>query len=142
MNNKPVFRNPELYQQLPLRDYIREKCPTPSQGLSVLDLDLVPLMFGGLVNRHRNDDGKFMLIEVKNKSVKINYAQKRLLQLMHRLFREADKNRNHYIGAYLLHWDHDNNKPVAVNNNPIDEATYIKWMSNEIELPSLFDDEC
>lgn len=135
-----IFRNPDKVQQLPFRDYIREHCPGARDGLSVLDLDMVPLLFGELVNRGKNDDGKFMLTEIKNDGAQLNYAQKRLLHLMHKLLRSADPEKKFYIGCYLLHWDHAQNLPAKINNRRIDEETFKRWMTGKLELPSMFDE--
>lgn len=134
-----VFRNPDIVQQLPFRDYIREKCPGASQGLSVLDLDLVPLLFGSIIGRPKNADGKFMLVEIKKAYVGLNYAQQRLLQMMHRLFRQADPGQQHYIGCYLLHWNYDTNEPAALNNNAISTELFKRWITGKQYIASLYD---
>lgn len=138
---KPVFRNPELYQQLNYRDYIREHCPGPRDGLSVLDLDLVVLQFGKMVNRPGNADGKFALVEIKNKGITIQYAMGRFLRLAHKLLRQADPNQEHYIGAYLLEWDNDSNKPWAINKIPVDDNQFLNWITGKTYFRSLYDDE-
>jgi len=96
-------------------------------------------MFGNMVGRPRNADGKFMLVEIKNVGAKLNYTQKRLMQMMHKLFREADPQQKHYIGCYLLTWDHSNNVPVSVNNASITEQQFTKWITGQLYLDSLFD---
>lgn len=134
-----IFRNPDKVQQLPFRDYIREHCPGASAGLSVLDLDLVPLLFGQMVNRPKNADGKFMLVEIKSDRAALNYAQQRLLTMMHRLLRKADPEGLHYIGTYLLQWDTETNSPARINGEPIDGAEFVRWITGDLNLPSLFD---
>lgn len=134
-----VFRNPDKVQQLPFRDYIRDYCPGAKDGLSVLDLDMVPLLFGRMVNRPKDADGKFMLTEIKASGAGLNYAQKRLLMLMHKLLRKADPDKKFYIGSYLLHWDYDGNKPTALNNKLISDDEFKEWITGKLEWPSLFD---
>jgi len=134
-----VFRNPDIVQQLPFRDYIRENCPGASQGLSVLDLDLVPLLFGSIIGRPKNADGKFMLVEIKKAYAELNYAQARLLQMMHRLFRQADPEQRHYIGCYLLHWNYDTNEPAALNNDAISTELFKRWITGDLYIASLYD---
>lgn len=139
MPNELKFRHPELLQQLPMRDYIRKHCPRPSAGLDVLDLDLVPLLFGALVGRQRSEDGKFMLVEVKHMRFPLTYAQKRLLEMMHKLLRLGDPTHQHYIGCYLLGWDDTNNKPLALNSNDINEAEFVDWITGRLYWRSLFE---
>lgn len=134
-----IFRNPGLVQQLPFRDYIREHCPGASQGLSVLDLDMVPLLFGGIINRPRHADGQFMLTELKMVGVGLNYAQGRLLKMMHSLLRKADSLQEYYIGCYLLHWDYEANRPVALNAQPISPELFVAWITGQQYIQSLYD---
>lgn len=134
-----VFRNPDKVQQLPFRDYIREHCPGARDGLSVLDLDMVPLLFGNMVGRPSKADGKFMLTEIKANGAKLNYAQERLLMLMHRLLRQADPDKKFFIGSYLLHWDYDTNKPASLNYKRISDADFQQWITGKLDWPSLFD---
>lgn len=134
-----VFRNPDLVQQLPFRDYIRDNCPGASQGLSVLDLDLVPLLFGGIINRPRDADGQFMLVELKKVGVGLNYAQARLLKMMHTLLRKADSIQEYYIGCYLLHWDYDTNRPIALNSHSISAELFLAWITGKQYVQSLYD---
>lgn len=140
MTSKLVFRNPDLVQQLPFRDYIREHCPGPGGGLVVTDLDLIVNQFGALVGRGRDEDGRIFLTELKTAGTALNYAQNRTMQLMHKLMRLGDPERKHYGGAYLLHWDNENNKPTAINWRPITEQQFQDWMSGKIEIPSMYDD--
>jgi len=134
-----VFRNPDKVQQLPFRDYIRDNCPGASQGLSVLDLDLVPLLFGQIIRRPKNADGQFMLVEIKAAGSELNYAQGRLLQMMHRLFRQADPKQENYIGCYLLHWDYDRNLPSMLNWKPIGADMFREWITGKQYIASLYD---
>jgi len=134
-----VFRHPDLVQQLPFRDYIRENCPGASQGLSVLDLDLVPLLFGQIIGRPKNADGKFMLTEIKKVGVPLNYAQGRLLMMIHNLLRKSDPQQEHYIGSYLLHWDYEDNSPVAINGIPATSDLFREWITGGRYIRSLYD---
>lgn len=137
--SRPVFRNPDKFQVLPWREYMRQRLPAPSDGMVVEDLDLVALQIGKLVGRHRDADGKFMLIEVKNVGSSMGYAQGRLFAMMHRLFRMGDPGHQHYIGFYLLQWDSQQNKPHSINYAPCTEDAFAQWMTGKITLPSLFD---
>ena len=131
---KPTFRNPDKFQVLPIREYIRNHCPGPRAGLVVEDLDLVPLIYGPLVGRHRNADGKFMLVEVKHPGFGLGYAQKRVFALVDRLLRKGDPAGDFYIGFYILNWDNNTNKPVALNGYSCDEAMFQDWLTGRVEI--------
>lgn len=135
----PVFRNPDKFQVLPIREYIRAQCPRPNEGLVVEDLDLVPLIYGPLVGRPKDADGKFMLVEIKHTGYGIGYAQARLFSMMDKLLRIADPMKKHYIGFYVLNWDSNANKPIALNNKPCDDNYFKQWLTGKIEVePYLF----
>jgi hypothetical protein len=137
MNNKPVFRNPDKYQVLEWREWMRDNLPNGKSGMVVEDLDLVPLLFGPLVNRQRDEDGKFMLIEIKTAFGQMGYAQRRLFSMMHKLLRKADPDRKYYIGFYLVRWN--NGKPESVNNARVTEQKFIEFMTGKATLESMFD---
>lgn len=130
----PVFRNPDKFQVLPVREYIRKMCPGPSDGLVVEDLDLVPLIYGPLIGRHKNDDGKFMLVEIKHTGFGIKYAQTRLFAMMDRLLRLGDPHGKFYIGFYVLNWDNNANKPIALNGKPCNEDKFKEWITGKTQI--------
>lgn len=158
MNNKPRFRNPDKYQLLAWREWGRDKLPNGNSGMVQEDLDLVSLIFGPLINRLYNADGKFMLIEIKTSLGEMGYAQKRVFSLIHRLLRKADPSKNFYIGFYLVRWnlgeqdivdcckDCPNKpkvnpgKPEKVNERSVTEQEYIEFLKGKIEIPSMFDE--
>lgn len=153
------FRHKELLQVLPFREYIRNHCPSSDDGLDMLDLDLVPLIFGSLAGRDRKADGRFMLVEVKHGRFNLadDYKQKRLLQMMHRLLRQADPDREHYIGCYVLNWDNpegdlmrcpdcgklmpkpEEGKPLAINSQDVTEGDFYAWITGLQHRRSLFE---
>lgn len=141
MANGLVFRNPDKVQQLPFRDYIRDRCPGPSGGLVVTDLDLIVNQFGPLVGRHKDADGRIYLVELKASGTGLNYAQSRTMQLMHKLMRAADPAHKFYGGCYLLHWDYEKNVPTRINNLPVTEQQFLDWMTGKYEVASLFDEK-
>jgi len=131
---QPVFRNPDKYQVLPIREYIRKNLPSGDQGLVVEDLDLVPLMFSKLVGRAYNADGKFMLVEVKEPGHTVDYSQRRLFEMMDRLLRIADPDGEYYIGFYLLRWNNIRNLPVDINGKACTEQEFKDWMTGKITI--------
>jgi len=136
-----VFRNPDLYQQLPFRDYIRQHCPGANAGLIVTDLDMIINHIGALVDRRRDEDGRISLVELKDISTALNYTQSRTMQLMHKLMRASDPEHKFYRGSYLLQWDNKNNVPCRINGKPVTEQEFVDWMIGKLEIPSLFDGE-
>jgi hypothetical protein len=134
-----VFRNPDKLALIPYREYMRDNLPTPGQGMVVEDMDVIALQIGALCGRHRDADGKFMMIEIKSFGARMGYAQTRLFSMMHRLMRAGDPQKEYYVGFYLLHWDDNNNKPVSINHQPCTEQEFKDWMVGETTLLSLFD---
>lgn len=136
----PTFRNPDKYQVLKWRDWGRKNLPTASNGMVLEDLDLVALTYGALVQRPNNADGKFRLIEIKEAHGEMGYAQKRVFGLMHKLFRQADPQREYYDGFYLVRWNDDF---VIVNGTKMDMPQFKEWMIGKLpysQCPlSLFD---
>ena len=115
---------------------MRANLPNAQGGMVIEDLDLVPLMFGTLINRPYAADGKFMLVEIKEKYGQMGYAQKRVFQLMHRLLRKADPQKEYYIGFYLVKWN--SHKPESVNGIPVTESEFVEFMTGKKYIPSLF----
>lgn len=110
---------------------MRDNLPNGKQGMVVEDLDVVPLLFGGLVGRGYNDHGKFMLVEIKSVGYGMTYPQKRLFGMMDTLLRFADPHGKHYIGCFLVWWDNEANRPVAINMQPCTEDEFSLWMQGK-----------
>jgi hypothetical protein len=139
----PVFRNPHLFQQLPLRDYMRQKLPTGGQGCVVEDLDVVVRHFG---YKYRLDaDGRFMLIEQKHPGSFIETAQVFTFRLMHNTMRAGDPEKKRYVGYYVLNiaFDLDNGEPVfpvLVNKkHSLNESDFLQWLNGDLVLPSMWE---
>lgn len=99
------FRNPELLQVLPYREWIRSNMPGPRAGFVVEDLDLVIRTYG---NEFDTDGiGKIMLVELKRWPHNIGYAQRATFGLLHRLLRKADPDQNRYVGYFVVQYDND-----------------------------------
>lgn len=126
-----MFRNPDKLQVLPFREWMRSNLPNGQQGMVVEDLDVVPLLFGGLVGRGYNDHGKFMLVEIKSCGFGMTYPQKRLFGMMDTLLRFADPKAQHYMGCFLVWWNNEANMPVAINLQPCTEVEFALWMQGK-----------
>lgn len=103
--NKPKFRNPDKFQILPFREWIRNNLPSGRDGFIVEDLDLVIKVYGRNYGLDRK--GKFMLCELKFYPKSIGYAQKQLYGLIDKLLRSADPDKNRYQGYYVIQYDND-----------------------------------
>lgn len=99
MSNKPVFRNPDKFQVLPWREFIRQNLPAGNEGFVAEDLDLIVRIY-----KHDDPEGKFMLIELKYQQSTLNTAQKRTFGLIDKLLRKADPERKKYFGFYLVQY--------------------------------------
>lgn len=140
--DKPVFRNPHLFQQLPLRDYMRSNLPSGPAGCVIEDLDVVVRHFG---TKYQLDaTGRFMLIEQKHPGSFIGTAQQMTFGLMHAVMRKGDPNRERYVGYYVLNiaFDDAGNPvfPVLVNRkHSLNESQFNEWINGFMILPSMFE---
>ena len=100
---QPVFRNPDKFQILPFREWLRKNMPSGTDGFVVEDLDLVIRVYGP--NFESDAEGKFILVELKYGMAWIGRAKKMTFGLIHRLLRETDSHRQRYLGFYVLNYD-------------------------------------
>lgn len=91
---KPAWRG--YGEELPLRWFIRERCPGPADGLIVEDLDLV------LRSTVTSDVGRFRLVEHKYGAAPLGTSKKMTFGLMDALLRVADPAGDYYDGWYVL----------------------------------------
>ena len=105
MTGQPRFRNPDKFQVLEFREYLREVQPTGPQGYVVEDLDLVLRVYGP--NFSSDVTGRFLLAELKYGKAWINHAQKMTFGLVHSLLREADPHMERYLGYYMVQYDNE-----------------------------------
>ena len=123
------FRNPDLFQVLPWREWIRREMPPGSRGWVAEDLDLV-------VRRFRRDDplGMFMFVEIKYATVSLDKAQQWTFGLIDGLLRRADPRGTRYVGYYLLQYpDKDPEKcgSVLVNGRRLWISDFKRWLAFE-----------
>jgi len=131
---KPKFRNPDKFQVLEHREWVRNNKPPGSQGYVAEDLDLVLRVYGA--GYHTDATGKFMLLELKYRGAWINYAQKKTFGLMHELLRIADPERKRYIGYYVVQYT-DEDWDVArfrINKNRVTREEFDKFLSFDKEI--------
>lgn len=125
---KHTFRNPDKFQVLPFRDWIRAKKPSGKAGYVVEDLDLVLRVFG---ERYKTDaDGRFMLIELKFGNAYIGIAQKRTFGLIHRLLRIADPKKHRYFGYFVVQYDNENwdLAEFKINKHQISQSDFYNFL--------------
>jgi len=139
---KPEFRNPDKFQVLPFREWIRKNLPTGNEGVTIEDLDLVVRVYG---NQYGSDgQGKFMLIELKFDDSWIGYAQMKTFRLIDKILKAGDAEGNRYKGYFVLQYTDENwdQSTFTINRIPITKTDLIKFFlfDNEIlkTIPSIF----
>lgn len=125
-HNQPIFRNPDIVQVQPWREWMRQECPPGTAGFVAEDLDLVVLRFSGLASRLYHEDGCFMLADMKHNDKWLSYSQRRLFGLMHRLLRKGDSQSRFYLGFYVVQWYEMNGIWQTVENDATAYKDYFQ----------------
>lgn len=134
--NKPHFRNPDLYERLPWRNWLRnelEGIPFPQQPshINVQDIDMVTTIYGDCIGRHLYEDGIVRLFEIKQLHGQMGYGQMRLLSILDRLLRRGDPDGENYGGFYFLHWQ----PPTCrLNGHKLSMDDLAKFMLGQLEI--------
>lgn len=89
-------------QRDPLRDAIRDQFPTSKEGWNVNDVDLRVCLFGDALNRPINADGWLIEFEAKKNGAALKWSQACVMKLFDRLAAQADADRKHWGGCWLL----------------------------------------
>ncbi len=137
-----TFRNPDLFQVLPIREYLRrDPFLNGGQGFVLEDVDLVVRHYGA--NYGTDAKGKFMLIEMKHPGSFMGTAQYKTFGLIDELCRKSDPDRLRYIGFYVLNIAFDDSQlpifPVVLNReHKLDEQGFYDWINGKTVLPSLY----
>ena len=125
------FRHPDVLQQLPFRDWIRQNLPGPKAGYVVEDLDLVIRVYGD--NFSSDSTGKFMLIELKKHPANIGHAQWMTFGLIDRLLKsspEGYRYKGYYVIQYTVeHWDYSQ---FHVNGIHLPKDKFIGFLKFDI----------
>jgi len=136
--NKYIFRNPDLYQELPWRRWFRgefPEMPFPQvAGLSVEDIDLVTTLFGKHIDRNPRANGKFKIIEIKQGNAQMDYGQRRIYALIDGLLRKGDPDSYHYEGFYLMRWSPPR---CSINNRHLDMDELTDFFLNKYDIEPL-----
>lgn len=100
-----TFNNPDKYQVLPFREWLRENMPNGKDGFVVEDLDLVVRWFG---QRYGFDSkGAFMLIDLKFGTSDLGVAQVKTFGLIDEMLRQVDPHQDRYMGFFLVQYDNE-----------------------------------
>lgn len=131
---KLEFRNPDLLQVLPFRDWLRKKMPNGSSGFVVEDLDLVIRWFGR--NYGYDGRGAFMLIDVKFENKGLEFAQEKTFGLMDSLLRAADPDYERYLGFYLIQYSDDDwdCAEFKINFKRVTSGEFMKFWSRQFVI--------
>lgn len=128
-DDRPKFNHGDKVQQLPLRDFIRDHCLTPHQGLIVEDLDLI-------IRRYTIEDefGRFRLIEHKQSTQKLysnlKGGQVMTFGLVDAMLRIADPDLVRYEGLFILTTpteDIEHTDTFYVNGHALTRDRFIDW---------------
>lgn len=134
---KPIFRNPDKFQVLPHREFIRKHLPSGTFGFVAEDLDLVIRVCGR--NFNTDGGGKFMLMELKWYPHNIGMAQKRTFGLIDSLLKNGDKSRTRYKGFYVIQYDNEDwdLSRFWVNGIKVCREQLISFLRFELELKEM-----
>ncbi len=134
------FRNPDIFQVQPHREFIRKYCRT--EGLVVLDLDLV------LSSYAEGARQPVALVELKfYKGGRFHYltkGQEIVFGILDKLLRAADPTGEYYKGFYILHYDNEDwENPRTrfwINGQRIDHQQLVAflqlaWLPKPYQFP-------
>jgi len=130
----PVFRNPDKFQVLPYRDWLRKNQPQGSQGYVVEDLDLLVRGYGP---RYGTDaKGRFMECELKFYPRNIGPAQKRTFGLRDEMMRRGDPDGERYLGFYVVQYDNEDwdLSKFWVNGLPMTRDEFHKFIDLDPDM--------
>lgn len=132
--NTPIFRNDDIFQRLPFRDWIRENLPNGRSGFVAEDLDLIIRLFGRAHNSDRL--GKMMLVELKyGEKTDLGIAQKMTMGLQNMLLRGGDADGTRYVGFFRVNYDDESWGPFCrfwVNGvELLDEEMKLFFLAND-----------
>ena len=142
----PVFRNPDMFQVLPHREYLRRVNEPPHfkrghEGFVVEDLDVLFRTFGPAFQTDAK--GKFMIVEEKHPGAKMQRAQEMTFGLLDDVCRKGDPLRERYLGFYVLEIGYDAIDypifPVKVNGHRLSETMYKAWVEMRHIIKGFFD---
>jgi len=124
---QPKFRNPDKFQVLPFRDWLRTNLPNGSNGMVVEDLDLVVRCYGPMYGK--DGDGMFMLVENKFGMATLGVAQVKTFGLIDRLLRQADPEARRYRGYYLVQYDCEEWEKAnfRINGTPVTREQFMDF---------------
>jgi len=134
--SKPVFRNPDKFQVLEFREWIRENLPSGADGTVVEDLDVILRVYG---ERYDTDEkGKFMLLELKYGNAWIDYAQKKTFGLLDDLLRRAGPESNRYVGFFVAQYDDEDwdASEFRVNRKSLTREEFFRFLQFDEEVLS------
>ena len=135
------FRNPDIFQVLPFREYIRQNCPGPGEGYVVEDLDLILKIYGSKWNTDKM--GRFMLIELKFDDAWINYAQQETFRSIHHLLRKADPEAKRYLGYFVIQYSDEDweQADFRINRKAVTREQFLSFLHFNFDgliIPDVF----
>lgn len=136
---KTAFRNPEIFQVLPFREWLRDNMPDGPSGFVVEDLDLVVRWFG---QRFGFDSGgAFMLIDLKFGNADLGTAQLKTFGLIDQLLRKGDNpDYQRYMGFYLVQYSHEDWEQAnfKINHISVTRTQFMNFWNRKFIVESYF----
>lgn len=134
-----IFRNPDKFQVLPFREWLRNRMPNGSSGFVVEDLDLVIRWFGR--NFGYDSAGAFILIDLKFGRADLGMAQVKTFGLLDKLLRTADPGYERYLGFYLVQYDNEDWEKAnfRINYHDVTRDEFSRFWHRKYILESYFE---
>lgn len=130
-----TFRNPDLYQQLPERDWIRSVMPEGRAGFVAEDLDLVTRTYGP--NYNSDAVGRLMMIELKHAGASLGSSKENTFGMMDALMRSADPRALRYRGFFVIRTadpDWSTVETFQVNSERLNPGQFVEWLSDRRQV--------
>lgn len=123
---------------LPWREWIRQNLPQGPEGFSFEDIDGIVFLHGVL----SPDAPRFMCLEFKQMSTKLDKSQWLGFQQIDRLLRRGDPQRREYFGFYIVEWPRDFPAPYArINHTHLLNASDLReFFLLNLDIPSYFEE--
>ena len=140
-----IFRNPDKFQVLEFREFLRKHLPDGRNGYIVEDLDLVIRTFG---SKYQTDNvGKFSLIEIKHGGCKIvdgvhdeiGTSKEMTFGMIDDLLNKADPEHERYQGFYIIRTyrssEWGNPETIfAVNGKILSRDIFMDWIAGNHKI--------
>lgn len=126
MEQKLVFRNPDLFPLLGYRQFIRDHMPKPKEGYVAEDIDLAINLYGE--NYGLDERGRYWLMELKYGDSWLKKGQKYLFSTIDQDLRESKR----YGGFYVINYystDFESSPYFKINGRKVDSEGMKEFLN-------------